>query len=156
MNILLAAIKARVTTLLTGVVYDDPVGGQSPVAIHLGALPAKRSETDQGQDFPFVVIRPLGGSGDRAEQLTTVRLICGIYSGTDEIETGVFQVHDLAERLLAIQSERGFKPYRLILPVTWKFGDESDPGNQGNQPHPFYFLTIDLSFKSASLADLKP
>lgn len=156
MNGLLAAIKARLLVLLAGVSYDDPVGGQSPPAIWFGSLPPKRSETEQGQDFPFVVIRPLAGSADRSEQLSTIRLICGIYSGEDDIETGVDQVHDLAERLLAIQRERGFAPYRLNLPVTWKFGDETDPGNPGNQPHPFYFLTIDLSFKTGPLADLKP
>lgn len=149
MNDLTAQLKTRILALLTGVEYDDAAGGKISPSVHLGALPPKRSGTTPEQDFPFVVIRALLGKDNRQERTITVRLICGSYSDSD-IEAGVWQSQDLANRLLALQKERGFAPYRLDLPVEWRSGD----GEEGNQPHPYYFIKIDLRFKAPPLADI--
>ena len=150
MNDLLDQIKTRVEELLAPAKYDDPFGYPTPPTVHIGALPPKRSEDPSARDFPFVLIRPAHGQDDRSQRLLMVRLVCGVYADED-IASGVSQVHDLAARLLAVQSNRNFTPYRLDLPVAWRSGD----GEDFAQPHPYYLVTIDLRFKAPPLADIK-
>ena len=160
MDSLIAAIKDRVTTLLAGATYDNPAGGEPvPARIYFGAIPAKRTRDDQGQDFPFVVIRPLGGTGGREAEQVNIRLICGAYTAADDAdpgappeEVGALVAQDLAWRLIQIKRRRGgFKPWQLTLPVEWKAGD----GDDGNQPHPYYLINIDLVFKAPPQADIQ-
>lgn len=143
MNTLLATIKTKLTDLLVGVTYPSPDGSVTAPGLYIGALPSKRSSVEQKHDFPFVVIRPLKGSESKRERTAQVRLICGMWE-QDDIVAGVTAVHDLADHCLGLQLDKSFTPWVLTdEPVSWGSGDD----REGNQPMPFYFLTIDFNFK---------
>ncbi len=142
MNELLVKIAARAAELVAGSSYYTPDGGKSP-AIYLGALPPKRSDLANPADFPFVVIRPAAGSKERGKTKAKILMICGVAISADaEIDAGVAAVHDLADRLLNISADRSFSPWVLFFPIQWRMGD----GEDFSQPHPFYYVTIELEF----------
>lgn len=146
MTDLLDLIIDRLGVLLTGTTWPDPEGGELAARLYKSVLPAKRS-AGAGEDFPFVLARIMGGSEAQAEGLITVRIIGGLYSATDE-EAGNDDIQELADLLLQMADTRSYTPYKLALPVDWWLGDKE----HGVQPHPEYYVTVDLRFKRAPTA----
>lgn len=143
---LLNEIKTRVETLLAPEVFDDPASGQSVPMVKLGGLDPKRSGDQNAEDFPFVVIRPLAGSGSMREEATTVQLIAGLWT-PDDVLAGFTAIDRMLELLLILQQERNYTPYKLALPISWQLGDKDS-----QHPHPYYYLTVDIPFKRAPQA----
>lgn len=146
MTDLLDLIADRLGLALVGEEFDDPEGGQMVPRIHQWTLPPKRSATADGEDFPFVLLRIVRGKEeDRGE--ITVRLIGGLYASDDEADGNADAVR-LLEIMLGLAGQRSFTPYSMALPVRWWLGDEE----QGVQPHPQYFATVELAFTRQATA----
>lgn len=144
---LLDMLKERLKTIFEGSAFEEP-GSENSVEplVKTGYLDPKRAGSVNDDDFPFVLIRPLSGSGDLREETITVQLHGGIYVSGDML-SGFTALEDLIGRLLLLQQERTFTPYRMALPFTWKHGEKD-----GQQPHPYYFVTVNLLFKRAPQA----
>ncbi len=138
---LLTEIKSRIETILTGQEFADPAGGLSVPMVKIGALDPKRSGSENDEDFPFVVVRPMSGSADPREGRFVVQLVAGVWVDETEVVYGFVSIDRMLELLLGLTSARGFDPYRLSLPATWELGSDG-----GQQQHPYYFVTITLSF----------
>lgn len=137
---LLTEIQEKLVAILAGQEFSNPAGGVSVPDVKIGDLNPKRSGSQNDEDFPFVVIRPMGGSKDPREGRCTVQIIGGIWTASDVLD-GFTSIDRMTELLLTITENRGFPPYRLSLPVPWQLGDK-----EGEQPHPYYFVAISLSF----------
>lgn len=137
----LKAIKDFLEEQFEGVRFRSPKASkeeQLPVAIHIGALPPKRSGENE-QDFPFIVIRPSDGEDDEEGSTVTVKIICGIYTG-EGVDGGFNDVLNMVGRCRRafLQSQLLEKKYVLKLPIGWKLGEDEESGH----PHPYYHGTI--------------
>lgn len=148
MIIVMDLLKTRIETLLAVEIFEDPanVSGSVPM-VKIGSLDPKRSGQQNDEDFPFVIIRPRAGSSSMREIDMVIQLIAGIWTAGD-ILAGFTAVDRMLGLLMDLQTDRTYTPYRLALPISWHLGDKND----GNQPHPYYYLTIELPFKRAPLA----
>lgn len=151
---LLEEIEKHLQAAFSGYLGLSPVDNLLvPAHFSLGFLPPKRSERGQpvdtqGQDFPFVVIRPMAAE-DNAQDAAArpeeqVRIICGAYVDpkTMTIRDGVLEIVRMVTKtrqaLLSIPNYVLADRYELQLPVKTAFGIDSD----GNQPHPYYYGEI--------------
>jgi len=137
---LLTAIQTKLVAILAGQEFSNPAGGVSVPNVKIGGLYPKRSGEPADEDFPWVVVLPMGGSKDPREGRGTVQIVAGIWTDGDVLE-GFTSIDRMTELLLTISEDRGFSPYRLSLPVPWQLGDKD-----GQHPHPYYLVTISLSF----------
>jgi len=147
---LLDTIETRVLAAVAGLAFDDPANPGATVTPRIvrGGLPPKRSGGPvQGEDFPFVIVRPMRGAGNLKALRPAYRLVGGIYTA-GAIDDGIIAVDRLFEVLSGLWSDRAFTPYRLADEMTWFFGDEKD----GVQPHPYYYVTFDMQFIGAPRA----
>jgi len=150
---LLDKLELRVAAAVAGLAFDDPAnpGETRPPRVVRGGLPPKRGGgTAQGEDFPFVIVRPAGGAGSRKDTRPAFRLIGGVYTA-GAISDGLDAIDQLLEALLGLWDQRAFTPYRLTDDVAWSFGDDRDHV----QPHPYYYLTMDMTFVGAPRAGVK-
>lgn len=99
------------------------------------------SGAENEQDFPFVVVRPVKGTSNPRENRVEIQIVAGIWSQEDDVIYGFVSVDRMTELLLSIANSRGFVPYRLSMPLNWELGE-----NNGNQPHPYYYVSVSLSF----------
>lgn len=137
---LLNDIKSRLETLLDGVTYKDPAGSADvEPRVVVGPLPYKTS-TDE--DFPFVTIIPTGGTGDIRSEITAVKIGCGIWNDTSDIE-GITDITALVGVIKALAATRAYTGYKINSTMSWRFGDE-----EGLQPRPYYVAEVNFSFKS--------
>lgn len=153
---LLDMILANVTTLTAGELWDDsatedlPVGEQTKKTLdtYRGGLPPKDSDDESESRHPFLVARLLTGGEDVSLGRIKVRLLAGLHThgGVDD---GLVDVDRLLGLLLQIPKDRNFSPYTLEEGVTWCQGNQKD----GLQPHPKYYLTVDLEFTRAPVMD---
>lgn len=148
MIIVMDLLKTRIESLLAGEVFEDPANaaGSTPL-VKIGSLDPKRSGQQNDEDFPFVIIRPRTGSSSLREMDMTLQVIAGIWT-SGNVLAGFTTIDRMLEILLNLQADRTYTPYRMGLPVSWYLGDKED----GNQPHPYYYLTIDMPFKRAPQA----
>lgn len=146
---LLDKVLTRLSGITDGTTWDNPAGNEGEkIGLHFykGGLPPKRSDAQDGEDFPFLAARILAGSEEQNAGIITVRVIGGLYTWGD-IVAGQTDVTTLLTYVLSIAESRGFSPYQLGLPIKWRLGDED-----GQQPHAYYYLTADLPFKRRTLA----
>jgi hypothetical protein len=134
-----------VAAVTAGQKWDDPERAGVKISLHLeqGFLLPKRSEAGQGEDHPFVLMRFMRGRETVSEGTVVVRLIGGIHTNGDK-DAGVADIERLLELLLNILNNRGaFTGYKLLGEADWYYGDP----DEGVQPHPKYYCTVDLTFK---------
>lgn len=140
---LIAEVIARLQTLTAGEEFDNPVsvGATSPLKFEKGFLEPKRQGASAADDINFVLVRIKGGIGRRREGQVVVRLIGGIHTNGDK-DAGQADIERLLGLLVGIEEKRGFTGYRLSPKPPWFFGDPEE----GIQPHPKYYVTVDLTF----------
>ena len=141
---LLREIEARVAAILTGELFDDPAGGSSEPMVLVGGLDPKRSGQKNEEDFPFVVIRPLQGGSTLHDETETVQIIAGIFTAGDVL-SGITEIDRMKELLGSLAADRVFTPYLMEAGMKWQWGENKT----GHQPHPYYYLTIQVPFKRA-------
>lgn len=141
MNALLALIRTRVESTIAGLEYPSPDGLPVSPAVYVGAKPILKGTEENS--VPFVLIRPLSGINEASVRTLNVSLMFAVYTDAD-VESGVFYINELAGQLLTMQADRSFAPYVLMLPIKWQTGDAD-----AQQPHPYYYTTIHLTFKAA-------
>ncbi len=148
MIILMDQLKTRIEAILSGEIFEDPANalGSIPL-VKIGSLDPKRSGQQNDEDFPFVIIRPRGGESSLRESDIVLQVIVGTWTSSDVL-AGFTGIDRILEILLGLQTARTYTPYRMAMPLSWYLGDKED----GNQPHPYYYLTIDLPFKRAPQA----
>lgn len=143
---LLQNVETRLKELFAAEQFDDPSGGTSIPQIKIGGLDAKRSGQQNTEDFPFIVILPSKGSGDRRGEDFAVDIQAGVWS-VGSVLDGMIAVDRACELILNLQRHRIFTPYNMSLPITWQYG-----GQHGQQPHPYYYVTVTVLFKRAPQA----
>ena len=144
MNDLITVLRSRLEAAVASVSYPRPGGGNVMPAVFVGGKP-QNIEADNS-NVPFVMLRVTGGTDDQSERLLTARILCAVWE--EDMAAGIAAINDLTLTVLSLQRQRGFTPYKLMLPVKWSIGDE-----QGDHPHPFYFANIIYQFKGQPLAD---
>ena len=138
---LLQEIQARCEVIFVDQKFSDPAGGMSVPMVKIGSLDPKQSGAENDQDFPFVVVRPVKGLSDPRENRVDIQIIGGIWSAEDDVIHGFTAIDSMMALLLGIGGTRGFAPYRLSMPLSFELGE-----NGGNQPHPYYYISVNLSF----------
>ena len=153
---LLDMVLARVAAVTSEELWDDsvteglPVDQQSLVALRLykGGLPPKESAEESENKHPFLAARLLNGVEGVSLGRIKVRLMAGLHThGT--VDDGLVDVDRLLGFLLQIPADRNFSPYTMEEGVVWSQGDPKS----GLQPHPKYYLTVDLEFTRAPVMD---
>lgn len=151
------AIKAFLAGVFTGFRQPSPPAGEivSP-QILIGALPPKRKAAEQGEDYPFVVVRAVEGEDPEEEKPEVeVHLICGTWVPPEsDAETGALACHLMGDKIRAALHHVGDSTgilddrYELQYPVKWRTGVREGEGSEaGSQPHPYYYITVITRWK---------
>ena len=137
---LAALLKPHVESAVADKLYQTkPLNTPDKVAeVHLGFLPPKRETVEQGEDYPFVLIRLLGGPDSYQSRGFTILLYGGLYA--KEIADGLVDIEDLADRLLSLRESRELDPYSACEGRV-HYGDK-----QGNQPLPYFECFVEIEF----------
>jgi len=129
--------QAAMITALSGKQFDRPEGGTREIQYFQGDLQAKREDEAQGQDVPFCLLSPgpfeLSRTGTK--QAVTARLT--MYSAGTRAD-GLTMVSDTIKKLQGITGQQ-HAPCKLL-------GDIA--GEPVEIDHPFYSITITLTFKT--------
>lgn len=152
--LLLKEIQALLKEAFAHTVYKEPDGWFVEPRVFLGALPTKRKikGEEQGEDFPFIVVRAREGKDEDVGSSVDVELVLGIYSDQepdDQATTGagdndILNVVDRCRRVLLQQRTMG--RYNLALPLTWKLGDDDQ-----RQPHPYYLAMVTARWEAPAI-----
>ena len=105
--------------------------------VYDGYLPPKRSEN--GDDFPLIIVRPESATTEREETEVSVAIIVGCY--TEEFDGHEYCLNVMTRIRNALTSmENGIlaKKYVLKFPITWNIVPE--------QPWPQWELEIDTKW----------
>ncbi len=125
--------------------YYKPDDTLIPPQIVETMLPSKDRTYQEGQDIPLVRWAIYEGAFEaRRPAPFSVMLTGGIYTPGTIID-GTRDITALAMALGKIVDNRSFPPYRLNTPVGFTIGSP-EPGSEGLQPHPYYWLTMQLQF----------
>ena len=90
-----------------------------------GFLPPKRSGNGELDDFPFVLVRPDAGTGDRESEEVRVNIIVGCYSEEyDGFEYGVNVIERIKEKICTLPAETLEKRYQMRYPIKWNMVPE--------------------------------
>ncbi len=143
---LIAAILARVNVLAAGEKFYNDKGDL--VALQTFSYRETQptvNNYDQYTNFPFVVARPGIGAEKIQDGMIDIRLVCGITTPSDYL-SGEEDLDRLLGILLQLPYNQVFNPYSLES-ISYRPGQYSrNPYEEGRQPHPKYYLTMDLSF----------
>lgn len=144
---LLDLVGDRFALIMAGKLFDDPapLGVPQEIRVLKLGLQPKRYATDQGQDYPFVTLRLLGGDDKATASSLRVEMIAGIYVDPDRNGDGKVDGADdmigaaSAAMNTVVQGFRGlgadgnYFPYSLES-MTWQIGDKD-----GLHPGPDYY-----------------
>jgi hypothetical protein len=138
---------ARLVDLTEDLLFDykpDPVNKRAPQIIET-MLPPRSSGHQEGQEFPLVRWAIHHGGFDRMRPAPfSVILHGGIYTAGN-IVAGTRDITALTMALGKIVDNRSFPPYKLETPISFTIGS-GEPGQEGLQPHPYYWVTMKLQF----------
>lgn len=118
-------------------------GSKKPVVID-GYLPPKR--TSEGDDYPFVIVRPVKGAADDDSCTCTVQIAVGVLDAdSDGYGTALEMVRTILNGLMTLKDRRLDDRYNLSLPVSWEVPQE--------QPYPAWvgMLTTVWSYPAPQL-----
>lgn len=150
---LLRELKDAITEHLAEMPLRDPAvedettdGAFRSPRVFLGGLPPKRKQGQDNHDFPFVVIRSVGGEDQQDRASIDIQIVCGIYTAEGE-EGGVNDLQNLIDKVRAlILSRRVFGgAFEAELPLSWTTGTDEER----NQPHPYYIGQLTPRFVAA-------
>lgn len=133
-NHLLRTLRLWLAEEVKGFRLPDTSGEEKPVQIINGWLPPKRGAA--GEDWPFIVVRPVSGACDDGRNSVTVQLACGVLTdGTqDEHERLINLVRHTLNALAGLPDAMLEHRYQLESPITWEISDE--------QPYPAWLAVI--------------
>lgn len=143
---LIAMVLAKVAALAAGQQFYNDKG----VLVDLQTFSYREtqptiSNIDQYTNFPFVVARPGIGAERIPDGMIDIRLVCGVTTPGDYL-SGEEALDRLLGILLQLPYNQSFTPYSLEN-ISYRPGQYSrNPYEEGRQPHPKYYLTMDLSF----------
>ena len=101
--------------------------GQNPRAPRIvnGFLPPKRSGNGELDDFPFVIVRPEAGTGERESEEIRVNIIVGCYSEEfDGYEYGINVIERIKEKICTLPAETLDNRYQMRYPIKWNMVTE--------------------------------
>lgn len=116
-----------------------PVKNGEPRAprIYNGYLPPKRS--GQGDDFPFVLVRPDAGETDGEETEVTISIVVGCYTEEfDGHEICLNIMQRIRHALFTLENGILANKYVLHTPFKWR--------NYEDQPYPLWQLDIETKW----------
>lgn len=88
-----------------------------------GFLPPKRSSDKD--DFPFVIVRPEQGIGERESEEIRVTIIVGCYSEEfDGFEYGINVIERIKEKICTLPAETLDDRYQMRYPIKWNMVPE--------------------------------
>ena len=161
---LLADLKAQIEAETAHMVFREPHAGRvdflpetycAPLVV-VGQLPPKRQGEDQGEDFPYIIIRLARGKNDEKDGVrsedATVRIFCGIATAGNPTD-GVMEITVMmraVKRLIATRKFWAGHRWERTFPVAYECGvREADNA----QPHPYGTAYIDATFTTAGVVD---
>ncbi len=104
-----------------------------------GFVPRKRSE--EGEDFPFILVRPSGGSVEETESSIRVKILIGCTAPDDNGYRYVLNVFERVKNALATQPDNMLdRRFMLQAPLQWELSDE--------QPWPAWLLSVNTSWRT--------
>ena len=137
MKLQLDAAQTALVAVLAGQQFDRPEGGRRDLQYFQGELPDKRETPEQGQDVPFCLLQPgpfeLSTSG--AKQGIVAKFV--LFSAGTRAD-GLDMVNDTIIKLQDLPGCR-FTPCKLLGAIS---------GDPVEIEHPFYTITINLTFKT--------
>lgn len=141
----MAMMTARLGALTAELEFTNTTAGLISPRIIETMLPPKDKDYVEFDEFPLVCWAVHEGEVyPRKPSPFVVVLTGGIYTA-GSIADGSRDIMRLAMALCRIVDDRAFPPYRLDVPVKFSIGDPRE-GYQGLQPHPVYWLTMNLNF----------
>ena len=139
-------LTARLTELTGSLLFDyKPTGGKIPPQIIETMLPPKGHGHQEGDEFPLVRWSIYEGGFDKLRSSPFSVIVNGGIYTSEDIVAGTRDITTLAMALGKIVNNRSFPPYRLVTPVPFTIGSP-EPGSEGLQPHPYYWVTLKLQF----------
>lgn len=145
---LLTTVNAAIVSKCTGSTWTNENG--AAVAMQVTKYQRKQPTTSAGSptDFPFVFSRHLSGVEGQDKASTVIRLVCGIYYKTGDIEDGEEDLDRLMALLLTLPTGQGFSPYSLEEIRYKKGAEEGGMYDEGRQPDATTqcYCTVDLIF----------
>lgn len=144
-------VKELETLLINGfkqTLFRRPTQEPSYVqpSFFIGSIPPKRNRNDETQsEFPFIVNRLMEGADSDEDSVVSIKTICGIYTA-ENVESGENEIANMVFRCRRFILENRIlnNCYSLVLPLKWSLGD---PGDQHNQPFPYYGGEITTRWK---------
>ena len=111
-NLLAKALCGHVRKALSCMRLETAAGGERAVEVYEGYLPAKR--TDNSDEYPFAIIRPVSGRIEREGTSCSIDIICGCFGRE---ETGWQFAMNMMRRIADSLSELhwGILQSRFIL-----------------------------------------
>ena len=117
-NMLTKALRVLCTDAVKDFRLESKDGKLATPQVLNGFLPPKRS-TDK-EDFPFVIVRPEQGIGERESEEIHVSIIVGCYSEEfDGFEYGINVIERIKEKICSLPSETLAERYQMRYPVKW-------------------------------------
>ncbi|MCM3141305.1 hypothetical protein [Brevibacillus sp. MER 51] len=124
--LLMRSLKSFLEEVVANVELTSPKGVLTQPKVFLEALPQKAASS-QEEDFPFVIIRAMGGEDQDGKASVSINLLVGTHSKDDDGFIDVLNIiEDVRQSLLKNRVVGG--SFRLDLPLKWKLFDE--------QPYP--------------------
>ena len=149
---LLLHLRDSLQELFQGSTYRDPAESDPEEEeawikprFFIGALPPKRKGGQTNEDFPFILVRAIGGEDSEGQTDIDVEIICGFYTDDSE-EDGTNIIMQVVNRIRQHLLQRRLfgKKYDLQLPINWTTGTDEER----NQPHPYYVGQIRATFRT--------
>ncbi len=135
--------------------YHKPSGEWRPPQIFETQLPLKKQGHLEGDDFPLICWTHHSGELTHLEPSAfKVSVDCGVLidestgSSLEQIASGTRAINSLVFALHGLAARRKIGRYKLQLPFSYIIGSDSK-GHEGRQPHPYYWLRLNLSFVAA-------
>ncbi|MCD8349574.1 MAG: hypothetical protein LUC93_03080 [Planctomycetaceae bacterium] len=139
-------------------VYREP-------RLYIGHLPPKRSDEDQGEDVPFILIKTSGGdvsTGATTSYAVSVDIVFAAFVPGEDPEAGLHDLLNMAERIMGCISSRflwadGY--FRLVFPIKFSqgVGKTDTPYTSGLQANGNYYQgAISTQFTATTLPQIMP
>ncbi|MCD8139321.1 MAG: hypothetical protein LUE17_06015 [Planctomycetaceae bacterium] len=169
--LLLSDIRDALRDAFADFSFREPVMDGNPVDadgaehyctphFHLGHLPPKRSDEEQGEDVPYILVKSSGGQWNGEAQpryLRDVDIVFAVYVPGEDPEAGLHDLENMAERIVGVLTSRLYWQddyFELASPVTYSqgVGKTDTPYTSGLQAHGNYYQgAISVQFRAMAL-----
>ena len=135
------SLLTKVETILSGLswaaAYDNPAGGTIAMRAYTGAMPPKRESAGQGEDFPYRFTWLDGFDLTRHGMRYTVATEIGIYEAGS-----ISDAITLVDSIITI-----IKPLPSKIYAPFKLLESEITGDLSKANHPFYTITLNMTFR---------